>query len=182
MAWDAVVSAQVALCLVPEILDAIDVSAWSDDEGLAVTDTVVTKAGNVEHVVSGQGIGKDDGIQLYLGFHYGQDRFLGSVWDHLRVDAPTAFEDTKDGNFASGSTSPLSLAGATEIAFVDFDLAADRRCILHLGSDDVAQAVIEQDCGVLVDANQLGRAAGGWPLAKFPSLVSSNAVGASTRR
>ena len=78
MAWDAVVSAQVALCLVPEILDAIDVSAWSDDEGLAVTDTVVTKAGNVEHVVSGQGIGKDEWnpalpwLSLWAGSFFGK--------------------------------------------------------------------------------------------------------------
>ena len=54
MARDSVVSAQVALGLAPEVLDAVDVASRPDHERLLVIDPVMTEAGNVEYVVGGE--------------------------------------------------------------------------------------------------------------------------------
>ncbi len=48
VARDSVVSAQVALGLAPEVLDAVDVASRADDERLLVIDPVMAEAGDAE--------------------------------------------------------------------------------------------------------------------------------------
>jgi len=50
LSWDAVVSAQMSLGLVPEVLDAVDVVAAGCGEGLSVIDPVMMEARDVEAV------------------------------------------------------------------------------------------------------------------------------------
>ena len=68
MTGDAVVFAPVTLGLVPEVLDAVDVPARAEREGLPVIDPVVMEAGDVEYVTGSKRIGIDDRIQLNPGF------------------------------------------------------------------------------------------------------------------
>ena len=60
---NAVVAAQVALGLVPEILDFFDVVALID-EGLGVVDPFVPELRGVESVVAGEAAGADDAVGL----------------------------------------------------------------------------------------------------------------------
>ena len=62
--WDAIVTAQVALGLAPEILDAVDVVS-PVGELLAVVDAHVAELGHVEHVVGLETVAIDHSIGLY---------------------------------------------------------------------------------------------------------------------
>lgn len=51
----------------------------------------------------------------------------------------------------------LALARAAEIALVDFNFTADRACVLDTRSNDLAQPMIKQHRGVLVNTDEFGR-------------------------
>ena len=68
---DTVVLAHVALGLVPEILDAVDVMAGGCDERLMVVDPTMPEAGDSENVVAAEAIRVDDGIRPYLALMMG---------------------------------------------------------------------------------------------------------------
>jgi hypothetical protein len=56
MARDAVVFAHVALGLVPEVLDSVDVPARAEHKGFAVIDAMVMEAGDIEDVIGSERI------------------------------------------------------------------------------------------------------------------------------
>jgi len=160
VARDAVVFAQVSLGLVPEILDAVDVVAVAGNEGLLMIDAMVVKTGDIKDVVRPEGIRVDDRIRLYFGLYDRQQRYPADVGNHLGVDATTSFEDPEHGHLAARAAATFALAHAAEIALVNLDLAVDRTFILDARCDDLAQSVIKQRGGVLVDADQFRRRAG----------------------
>ena len=157
---DTVVLAHVALGLVPEILDAVDVMAGGCDERLMVVDPTMPEAGDSENVVAAEAIRVDDGIRPYFGSYDGHQRLGAGIRDHLGVNATAAFENAEHGHFAGGAAASLALALTAEIALVDLDLTADRACVLDADSDDLAQPMIEQRRSILVDADELSRGPG----------------------
>ena len=82
--------AQVALGLVPEILNAVDV-VFTVGKELGMVDPQVSEAGHREGIVAGQGITINDGVGHNPFFQDGQQgRRLGIGDDH-RIDLPTPF-------------------------------------------------------------------------------------------
>ena len=59
LARDAVVAAQVALGLVPEVLDAVDVVALGGDEALLVVDPNMLEFRDVQDIVRAVAVGED---------------------------------------------------------------------------------------------------------------------------
>jgi len=62
LSWNAVIFAQLALGLLPEVLNSVDVISAPVDERLGVVDAVMFEAGDVENVVTRQSIRIDLGI------------------------------------------------------------------------------------------------------------------------
>lgn len=65
MPGNAVVSAQVALGLVPEILDAVDV-VFPVGEELGMIDPHMVEIGDVELVIGAEAVGVDHAVRLHL--------------------------------------------------------------------------------------------------------------------
>ena len=59
---DAVEAAQMALGLVPEILDAVDVMPARADKCFAVVHAAVMKLGDIQHIVSPEAVGINDAV------------------------------------------------------------------------------------------------------------------------
>ena len=149
----------VALRLVPEILDTVDVVLFVCKQ-LRVIDPHMTEIGDIEGVVAGPGIRVDDAIGQDHAV-YDRHQGLGAgVGDHLRVDLAAAFEDAEDGDLAGSATASLSLTFAAEVAFIDLDLTGQGRGFVQLPGNDFAQTVEEIGRRGLVDANQIGRRPG----------------------
>ena len=134
---DAVETTHMTLGLIPEVLDAIDVVLLIGEQ-LGVVDAVVLETRYIEHVIGTKGIGVDDTVGDNLVFDDGLQRLALGVRDDLGVDLAAAFEQAKHGNLATRPATALSLAMATEVALVDFDLAKQRRRIFALQGDDLA--------------------------------------------
>lgn len=122
---NAVVFSEVALGLVPEVLDAVDVSIFARNELFGMINPVVVKAGDIQDVVDAEGVREDHGIRRHLAVDDGQDGFLFGVRDHLGVDLAAALEDTEHRDFAGCATATFAFADAAKIGFVDFDFTIE---------------------------------------------------------
>jgi hypothetical protein len=80
----------MALSLVPEVLDAIDVVFLIGEE-FGVVDAGVPEAGHVEHVVGVEGVRVDDRVGHHLGVEDGLERDALRVGDNLGIDLASAF-------------------------------------------------------------------------------------------
>ena len=156
-AWDTVVAAQLALGLVPEVLDAIDVGPLVG-ELFPVVDAHVAELGNVEQIIGSEAVGVDHGIGLDALLDDGKKRFRSGIWDDDRVDLPASFEQPEDRHFAGGTTPVFALSVSSEIALVDLDFAAQqlRRFSIQARRNDLSQLMEKQGCGVPVDPHQQG--------------------------
>ena len=126
-------------------------------------DPVVMEAGDVEAVVSDEGVGVDDRIQLYLGFYDRHEGRARHIRDHLRIDAPTALENTEDRHLSWTAAPSQTFALAAKIALVDLDLALHRAFIFDACRHDLSQTMVEKRGRILVDTNQFGGSSSGSP-------------------
>jgi hypothetical protein len=110
--FDAVETAHVALGLVPEILDSIDVILLIGKE-LRVIDAAVMEVAHIKSIIGSENVGIDDAV----GFH----SFLDDGCKNLH--AP--FQKPKNGNFARSSTTSLAFARTSKIALICFNLSGE---------------------------------------------------------
>lgn len=144
---DAVVFAQIAFGLVPEILYAVDVIlAFGKD--VAVIDAAVMEQRDIENIVAGVAIGIDDGIRQDALLHGIQEGIGCRVGDHLRVDFPAALQDAEHRNFSCRAPATLAFADAAEITFINLECALLRKNIRQLSGNDFAQLLIKQRRGM----------------------------------
>ena len=142
---DAVVAAQMALGLVPEVLDAVDVVA-AVGEPLPVIDASVPKLRDIKDIVGGEAVCVDDRIGLDGPAH---DRHEGSaccIGNDQRVDLAAPLQQTEDGYLAACAATALALASASEIALIHLDLTREPlggQCA-QAGGNDLAQLVVEK--------------------------------------
>ena len=87
---DTVKFAQVALGLVPEVLDAVDV-VFPGGKELGVIDPQMAEAGNIQGIVAGEGITIDDGVRHDPLLQDGQQGRRLGVGDDHRIDLPAPF-------------------------------------------------------------------------------------------
>jgi hypothetical protein len=154
VAWDAVEAAQMTLGLVPEVLDAVDVVV-PVGKALAVIDTVVLEAGDVDGVVGSPTVGVDDGVGQDLGAHDRQERLAGSVGDHLGVHFAATLENAKDRNLPGSASTPFAFAHATEVTLVHFKLADFREHFLQPIGNHLAHLPIKQHRRIALNPNQI---------------------------
>jgi hypothetical protein len=158
LAGDTVVAAQVALGLVPEVLDAVDVVALVGEQP-GVVDAHVVELGDVEHIVAAEGIGVDHAVGSDLLADDRNKRVRTGICDDCDMDLALPLEQPEHRHLASRPASTLALAVTAKVALVHLDLASQQ--LGGLGcqgiEDHLAQLVIEQDRGVAVDAGNLGR-------------------------
>ena len=89
LARDAIETAQIALGLVPEVLDPVDVIDFICEQFRMVYPHVV-ELGNVQHVISSEAVCVDDRIWPYLVSDNWKKRVSTGIWnDHdVNLAAP----------------------------------------------------------------------------------------------
>jgi len=120
---DAVIASQMPLCLVPKVLDAVDMIPVLGEQ-FGMVDPDVLELGNVQHVIGPKAIGVDDGVRPYLVSYDGEKRVRAGVWDDDNMDFAATFQETENRNLAGCTAPSLAFPAATEIAFIHFDLTA----------------------------------------------------------
>ena len=121
--WDAIVAAQVAFGLAPEVLDAVDMVSPLGEK-LAMVDAHVAELGHVEHVVGLETVAIDHGIGLNARPDDREERCRSNVWDDHRMHLAAPLEQSEDGNLAGSAAPPFALSVPAEIALIDLHLAA----------------------------------------------------------
>ncbi len=122
-ARNAIVAAQMALRLAPEILDTIDVVVTLD-KSFGVVGAAVVEFRHIENIVGAESIRVDDAIRFdALADDPGQGRRAG-VGNHHRMHFAGAFQQAENRHFAGSAAAALAFAGAPEIALVDLHFAA----------------------------------------------------------
>ena len=120
---DAVIASQMPLCLVPKILDAVDVVAVFGKQ-FRMVDPNVLELGDVQHIIGSKAIGVDDGVRPHLASYDWEKRVRAGVWDDDNMDFAATFQETENRNLAGCTAPSLAFPAATEIAFIHFDLTA----------------------------------------------------------
>ena len=152
---DAIEPPEMALGLVPKVLDAIDVVGLISKQ-LRMIDTGMVELGNIEHIVSAEAVRIDDAIGLDPLPHDREKRLSTGIWDDDGMNLAAAFEQPEDRNFARSSPPALALSDATKIALINLDFTAqERRCLgFQPGRNQLAKLVKEQPCRVPVHTGQ----------------------------
>ena len=120
---DAVIASQVPLCLVPEVLDAVDMIPVLCEQ-FGVVDPDVLELGDVQHVIGPKAIGVDDGVWPHLVPYDGEKRVRAGIWDDHDMDFASPLQEAENRNLACCTAPSLALAATTKVAFIHFDLAA----------------------------------------------------------
>ena len=105
---DAVIASQMPLCLVPKVLDAVDMIPVLGEQ-FGMVDPDVLELGNVQHVIGPKAIGVDDGVRPYLVSYDGEKRFRACIWDDHNMDFAATFQETKTGTLPAAPRPRLPL-------------------------------------------------------------------------
>ena len=89
--WNTIEFAHMTLCLVPKVLNAIDVILLVCKK-LRVVDPEVFEVGNIQHVIPPPTIGIDDAVRHELTRHDREQRGAGGIRDNLRVDPSSSLQ------------------------------------------------------------------------------------------
>src|SRR3984957_4793464 len=116
----------MALGLVPEVLDAVDVGS-PVGELLAVVDAHVAELGHVEHVVDLETVAIDHSIGLYARPDDREEGFRSNVWDDHRMDLAAPLGQSEGRNLAASAAPPFALAAPAEITLIDPHLGSPPR-------------------------------------------------------
>ena len=154
--WNAVVSAQMPLSLVPEILDPVDMVPFLD-KFLGMIDPVMPELADIENIVGAEAISIDDAVGFDALTNNPEQCLRLGVRDRNRVDQPTALEQAKDRNLACDAASSLALPAASEIALVDFNLTIEKRRLFgKLRGNEFAKLMVIQDGCIAINPCQFG--------------------------
>jgi len=152
---DAVETSQVALGLVPEILDAIDV-VLPVHEPLGMIDPYMVEVRDIQRIIALESVRVDDAVRQDHTLHDGEKRRASGVGNHDRVDPSTALQQSENRDFSGSTSATFAFPDPSEVALVDFNLTGKWGCFFHLIGNDFPQPREERSCRVLVYADQLG--------------------------
>ena len=142
----------------PKALDAVDVDAAAADEDVvAMLDAEVFAVAEVnEPVIANPAVGVNDAGHIDATANNGPQSRTFRVRDDFRVDAALAFENTEDDGLPAGPAAAFAPnAASTEVRFVDFDGAAQRRMLLTFLGHPVAEGQEEAIDGAAADMGEL---------------------------
>ena len=147
----------MALGLVPEILDAVDVISGVGKEP-GMVDAEMVEVRYVQHIVTLPAVRIDNAVGHDLALDDGDQSGPGCVGDNLGIDLPTPLKQAKYGDFPRCAAPALSFPPATEVTLVHFDLAAEHGLALgfQFQSNDLAQAEEKERSCLAVYSAQAG--------------------------
>lgn len=122
-AIDSIVFSQDAFCLIPKILNAVNV-VLTVGKFLGMVDAVMDKTAYVQLVIAAQAIHVNNAVRhdfLFNNSH--QSIRLGIIYDN-GIDPSVAFQDAKGNHFSRRTATTSAFAPSAEIAFVQLDGAS----------------------------------------------------------
>ena len=157
--WNTIVLAQVALRLVPKILDPVDmVLPFSKQKRMI--DPVVLEPGHVQRVVAPPAVSINNAVGSDFFLYNRHQRCRRRIGNDLRIDLAATLQKTEDSRFSLGAASALSFSAPAEVALVQLNLAIEG-FVEFAGcskGDDFAKPLKVVGCRHFVDADQAGGA------------------------
>ncbi len=90
-------------------------------------------------VVGSETVGMDHALQTYFTGNYLHQRIFTNIRNDLDINFTVSFIDSEDNGFAQRSaTAFASHVARTEVGFVQFDLAGERRFVFAKVGDSLA--------------------------------------------
>ena len=161
-AIDSVVFSQDAFCLIPKILNAVNV-VLTVGKFLGMVDAVMDETAYVQLVVTVQTIRINNAVRHdFLFDNRHQSIGLGIIYDN-GIDPSVAFQDAEDNHFSCRTATTSAFTPSTEIAFVQLDRTLEN-LISSKGQmmvDNHTDFAVEQDGGVGLNAQNIGSRTGG---------------------
>ena len=146
-AIDSVVFSQDAFCLIPKIINAVNV-VLTVCKFLGMVDAVMNKTAYVQLVVAAQAIRVNNAVRHdFLFDNRHQSIRLGIIYDN-GIDPSVAFQNAEDNHFSCRTATTSAFTPSAEIAFVQLDRALENL----IGSqgqmivDNRADFTVEQCC------------------------------------
>ena len=161
-AINSVVFAQDAFCLIPKILNAVNV-VLTVGKFLEMVDAVMDETGHVQLVIAAQAIRVNNAVRHdFLFDNRHQSIRLGIIYDN-GIDPSVAFQNAKDNHFSCRAATMSAFTLSAEIAFVQLDRAL-KNLIGNQGqimADNHTNFAVEQNSGVGLNAQNIGSGTGG---------------------
>ena len=161
-AIDSVVFAQDAFCLIPKILNAVNV-VLTVCKFLGMVDAVMDKTAHVQLVVTAQTTSINNTVRHNFPFdNRHQSIGLSIIYDN-GIDPSVAFQDAKDNHLSCRTATTSAFTPSAEIAFVQLNRAL-KNLIGSQGqmmADNRADFTVEQCCRIGMDAQNIGGRTGG---------------------
>ena len=161
-AIDSVVFSQETFCLIPKILNAVNV-VLTVDKFLGMVDAVMDKTAHVQLIIAAQAIRVNNAVRHdFLFDNRHQSIGLGIIYDN-GIDPSVAFQNTKDNHFSCRAATMSAFTLSAEIAFVQLDRAL-KNLIGNQGqimADNHTNFAVEQNSGVGLNAQNIGSGTGG---------------------
>lgn len=151
---DAVEPSQMALGLVPEVLNPIDMVV-PVGKTLRMIDANMMKIRNIQGIVARKPISVDDAVRENHPFHDRKQGISAGIGNHHRKDPTSTLQQPENWNLSCATTSTFAFPGAPEIALVNFHFASERGCLFHFIGYDFPQTSKERRCGVAMHVNDL---------------------------
>ena len=151
----------VTLCLVPKILDAVDVVLLVRKE-LGVVDPKVLEVRNIQRIVAFPAVGINDAVRNDLTLDDWHQGLGAGIGNDLRVDPSTTLQQPENRDFSSSAASPFAFTPAAKVGLVNFDLATENHVSLLLKSisDNLTQAVEVINSGLGINTDKGRRTSG----------------------
>jgi len=125
---DAVEPSGMALGLVPEILNPVDM-VLPVNEPLRMVNPDVVKVRDVQRIIAPEGVRVHDAVWHDHALHDGQKRRASSVRNHDRVDPSSTLQQAENRNFTGSTSASFAFPDSVEIALIDFNLTIEWRVI-----------------------------------------------------
>ena len=153
--FDPIKSAEMSFGLIPKVFNSVDVILPVREEP-GVVDSHMVKSGDVESIVSLEGVGVNNAVGGDLFFDDRQQGFCPGVGYDGGKNLSSPLEQAEYGHLARRASASLSFANSTEIAFIRFDFTA-QFVAGKLRCDEPSQSHVETNGRVRLHPNDLGR-------------------------
>ncbi len=130
----------MALRLVPEILNAIDV-IMPVCKQLTMVDSVVPEIRHIQCIVAAPGVRIHDAVRYDLVLHNIHQGVRSSIGYDLRINLATALQYAKYRHFTRRTSTPLAFTFTTKITFINLYFALKRRLVINGRTDQLSEAM-----------------------------------------
>jgi hypothetical protein len=90
----------MSFCLIPEVLDAVDMIKFLLSKMSRVIDTKMVKVGNIQRIITAIAISINYAVRYYFVDYQRHKRVRFGVLHDFSVDFSAAFQDAEDDDFS----------------------------------------------------------------------------------